>query len=235
ARRNTPASAGRTFEMLTLGLSMPEHPASAGRTPSPRTGSRPASEHPRVGGEDADTTAANSALTGTPPRRRGGPRQLGRPSCLRRNTPASAGRTTPHVAPPARSSEHPRVGGEDVRRRYTMSPEIGTPPRRRGGLLAEAGEALADRNTPASAGRTTAAPSASSRASEHPRVGGEDSVVLSSSVRGCGTPPRRRGGRHERLPRDRGPRNTPASAGRTTTGRPARPRSSEHPRVGGED
>src|SRR5690606_40774931 len=105
---------------------------------------------------------------------------------LRRNAPASAGRTTPHVARPARSSEHPRVGGEDERRRYAMSAEIGTPPRRRGGLLAEAGEALADRNTPASAGRTTAAPSASSRASEHPRGGGEDSVGRSSSVREIG-------------------------------------------------
>src|SRR5690606_14902242 len=92
-----------------------------------------------------------------------------------------------------------------------------------------------DRHSPASPETTTPAPSPSTRASEHPRVGGEDSVVRSSSVRGCGTPPRRRGGRHERLPRDRGPRNTPASAGRTTTGRPARPRSSEHPRVGGED
>src|SRR5690606_30347311 len=219
ARRNTPASAGRTFEMLTLGLSMTEHPASAGRTPSPRTGSRPASEHPRVGGEDACSGSVMACRGGTPPRRRGGPRQLGRPSCLRRNTPASAGRTTPHVAPPARSSEHPRVGGEDVRRRYTMSPEIGTPPRRRGGPQLEGRLDRGVRNTPASAGRTSRTLSAPRRPAEHPRVGGEDETTYQASRGGYGTPPRRRGGpRHpHRAHLQR--RNTPASAGRTRRGR----------------
>src|SRR5690606_30021942 len=101
-----------------------------------------------------DTTAANSALTGTPPCRRGG-RVLGVGHGVQgRNTPASAGRTASARSPRLPAAEHPRVGGEDYAPARTTCSLIGTPPRRRGGLLAEAGEALADRNTPASAGRT---------------------------------------------------------------------------------
>src|SRR5690606_14699058 len=233
--RNTPASAGRTRSSPSRTRGTSEHTRVGGedvRNVDART------KHdgtPRVGGEDTATATAWSRRRGTPPRRRGGHPHHGPGAGPRRNTPASAGRTPTRPPRTARSPEHPRVGGEDYAPCRTTCSLIGTPPRRRGGRAAPVHDVPGDRNTPASAGRTTAAPSASSRASEHPRVGGEDSVVRSSSVRGCGTPPRRRGGRHERLPRDRGPRNTPASAGRTTTGRPARPRSSEHPRVGGED
>src|SRR5690606_25039872 len=173
-------------------------PASAGRTPTrpPRTARSP--EHPRVGGEDYAPCRTTCPPIRPPPRRRGGHPHQGPGAGPRRNTPASAGRTPTRPPRTARSPEHPRVGGEDYAPCRTTCSLIGTPPRRRGGRAAPVHDVPGDRNTPASAGRTTAAPSASSRASEHPRVGGEDSVVRSSSVRGCGTPPRRRGGRHER-------------------------------------
>src|SRR5690606_21589305 len=153
----------------------------------------------------------------------------------RRNTPASAGRTTPHVAPPARSSEHPRVGGEDVRRRYTMSPEVGTPPRRRGGQRRHRPRLLGRRNTPASAGRTRWCAAVRCGPADHPRVVGADRCVPPGPRAEVGAPPRRRGGRDPLSRAARGRRNTPASAGRTTAPPPRTSPTAEHPRVGGED
>src|SRR5690606_25039873 len=190
ARRNTPASAGRTFEMLTLGLSMTEHPASAGRTrPRPRPGPG-AAEHPRVGGEDTLTKDREPARVGTPPRRRGGRRHDRREQRAHRNTPASAGRTTPHVAPPARPSDPPRVGGEDTLTKDREPARVGTPPRRRGGRRHDRREQRAHRNTPASAGRTTPHVAPPARSSEHPRVGGEDVRRRYTMSPEIGTPPR---------------------------------------------
>ncbi len=210
-------------------------PASAGRTTSTASPPTPPPEHPRVGGEDRNSGPLWQSLGGTPPRRRGGRRQpvLGR--LQQRNTPASAGRTPPRGHSRRRSPEHPRVGGEDIAPTGDITLNDGTPPRRRGGLVRVFADDLADRNTPASAGRTARGSPGRSSTSEHPRVGGEDLVEAGNYARDCGTPPRRRGGR--RLVRH-GPdprRNTPASAGRTPKP-PAKPKPKpEHPRVGGED
>src|SRR5690606_8611484 len=117
-------------------------------------------------------------------------------------------------------------------------PEIaarGTPPRRRGGPRLEGRLDRGVRNTPASAGRTSRTLSAPRRPAEHPRVGGEDETTYQASRGGYGTPPRRRGGRRRSAVRGRGRRNTPASAGRTVTGRKSPLSIAEHPRVGGED
>src|SRR5690606_32164993 len=203
-------------------------------TPAPSPSTR-ASEHPRVGGEDSVVRSSSVRGCGTPPRRRGGrherlPRDRGP-----RNTPASAGRTTTGRPARPRSSEHPRVGGEDVSNLVGSASSSGTPPRRRGGRDDLSGEPRRLRNTPASAGRTTAPPPRTSPTAEHPRVGGEDVGDLPFEAADDGTPPRRRGGRGQGRVAADGPRNTPASAGRTATWERPRSRSSEHPRVGGED
>src|SRR5690606_29364912 len=106
---------------------------------------------------------------------------------------------------------------------------------RRGGRRRSAVRGRGRRNTPASAGRTTAPPPRTSPTAEHPRVGGEDCDWAEVSAVDRGTPPRRRGGRGQGRVAADGPRNTPASAGRTATWERPRSRSSEHPRVGGED
>ena len=215
ARRNTLASAGRT-------------PPRGSRTPS-----RP--EHPRVGGEDDVTHKQEEIAGGTPPRRRGGPARAGRVELDRRNTPASAGRTPGSVTCPAARSEHPRVGREDWLSSGLASRLAGTPPRRRGGRLEIAVGADVERNTPASAERTGPVRCRPSRWPEHPRVGGEELRTTTGSLPKIGAPPRRRGGRvHSAVQRGRR-RNTPASAGRTCAKTPRWTRTSEHPRVGGED
>src|SRR5690606_32213028 len=135
----------------------------------------------------------------------------------RRNTPASAGRTRWCAAVRCGAAEHPRVGGEDGMSDYPEIAARGTPPRRRGGRLEPCRLRVVQRNTPASAGRTTAPPPRTSPTAEHPRVGGEDCDWAEVSAVDRGTPPRRRGGRGQGRVAADGPRNTPASAGRTAT------------------
>ena len=152
-----------------------------------------------------------------------------------RNTPASAGRTARGPSRAAPTAEHPRVGGEDHCSSSRSQVRFGTPPRRRGGHDLRGLVELADRNTPASAGRTSPPGRSSKTGSEHPRVGGEDAGIAADLEAACGTPPRRRGGRTRRGPLVLRLRNTPASAGRTATPTPTATATTEHPRVGGED
>ncbi len=148
--------------------------ASAGRTRSRTPCSTRRSEHPRVGGEDSVAMYSSHRWSGTPPHRRGGPPSDARQLPVVRNTPASAGRTSPTRSTSTRSSEHPRVGGEDGHATPEFRRSCGTPPRRRGGLPLRLGRYPRDRNTPASAGRTTMTGTEPRTTAEHPRVGGED-------------------------------------------------------------
>ncbi len=210
-------------------------PASAGRTPALSTRITPPSEHPRVGGEDAAFLAVRALGHGTPPRRRGGPAPPGRPDAQHRNTPASAGRTSATLSRASARAEHPRVGGEDFAARPREDDPVGTPPRRRGGRSSRVAGRLGERNTPASAGRTTSTTKTSTPPTEHPRVGGEDLGPGGLPHRSAGTPPRRRGGLQTLRPPAHGYRNTPASAGRTPPWSGSCSSRTEHPRVGGED
>ncbi|WP_435807461.1 hypothetical protein [Streptomyces rochei] len=213
---------------------------------------------------------------GTVPRRRGGHRHRPEGRRPHRNTPASAGRLRRERGRPRPRPNHPHVGGEDSSGTPFYYGYGGTPPRRwgglvpgvqprpverntprrRGGLRHRQGHPRRRRNTPASAGRTVTRVAPALPRAEHPRVGGEDAPMTSSSSASCGTPPRRRGGprpsvpdapRRRNTPASRGgpgpqdwidqvSRNTPASAGRrtATAWRPATG-APEHPRVGGED
>src|SRR5690606_29608398 len=146
---------------------------------------------------------------GTPPPRRGGPVIAVAGVIWNRNTPASAGRTGPAPSRARGTSEHPRVGGEDVRNvdartKHDGTPRVGgedtltkdreparvgTPPRRRGGRVLGVGHGVQGRNTPASAGRTASARSPQLPAAEHPRVGGEDYAPCRTTCSLIGTPP----------------------------------------------
>ncbi len=116
----------------------------------------PGAEHPHVGEEDLRDAVPGRVYIGTPPRRRGGLDVLGLHGLRLRNTPTSAGRTGP--APGCRSlrPEHPHVGGEDGGGGPQGPSTGGTPPRRRGGRAVLGLDQLPGRNTPTSAGRTTA-------------------------------------------------------------------------------
>ncbi len=230
-----PRRRGGREQLRTTGHDERNTPASAGRTRCTRRSPLPAAEHPRVGGEDVSYEKKENPVHGTPPRRRGGPPPESRGRTGRRNTPASAGRTTAATPRPYAGPEHPRVGGEDISaQKYTILPS-GTPPRRRGGRSTRWGRSAARRNTPASAGRTTHTTAVWPPRTEHPRVGGEDMDRVMGKLAKGGTPPRRRGGRRTQRRQRLVERNTPASAGRTALRAGPGIVNAEHPRVGGED
>src|SRR5690606_28050125 len=154
--------------------------------------------------------ARQGAGTGTRPGWRGRPARRVVRVVVHRNTPASAGRTRSSPSRTRGTSEHTRVGGEDVRNvdartKHDGTPRVGgedtatatawsrrrgTPPRRRGGHPHQGPGAGPRRNTPASAGRTPTRPPRTARSPEHPRVGGEDRVSSVAPVACGGTPPR---------------------------------------------
>jgi hypothetical protein len=128
-------------------------PASAGRTPASSSPLQPWTGHPRVGGEDPASISMRIAVSGTPPRRRGGPGRNPLRDRRHRNTPASAGRTNSEPGQSGSSTEHPRasagrtarrpghrpwapehprVGGEDTSFSSWSAGMTGKPPRRRG-------------------------------------------------------------------------------------------------------
>ncbi len=237
--RNTLASAGRTLPVPGRTSPRTEHPrvggedarrfvhaashvrntpASAGRTGTLRRAEGDVAEHPRVGGEDLIDKIPGGSIGGTPPRRRGGQLLVRHAFGEGRNTPASAGRTRCPGAGTGPAAEHPRVGGEDSAASNRSRRNAGTPPRRRGGPELEVPDGPRNRNTPASAGRTTRTRCSRPGTAEHPRVGGEDRGEWPVHRAVAGTPPRRRGGRGRAVLRPVRHRNTPASAGRTRAG-----------------
>ncbi len=193
-------------------------------------------EHPRVRGDDDTRKAERSIASGTPPRVRGDdqpplfrdespygtpPRARGRRRvALRRralagNTPACAGTTARSQTKGPRSSEHPRVRGDDLAITATSPTPSGTPPHARGRPRDARVAGPLGRNTPACAG-TTCQPARCTRSRrEHPRVRGDD--------------------RPDYRHRTGAPGNTPACAGMTATPTPAGRCTTEHPRVRGDD
>ena len=70
---------------------------------------------------------------------------------------------------------------------------------------------------------------------KHPRLRGEDSTPMTSSLSVMETPPLTRGRRREARGLGRRLGNTPAYAGKTGGEPPAAPRRRKHPRLRGED
>ena len=110
----------------------------------------------------------------------------------------------------------------------------GSPPRVRGEVSEEVFYKAQERITPACAGRSAAAGSATAAAGDHPRVCGEKSMSVSLMIFLLGSPPRVRGEAFFILRDFRFPRITPACAGRRGQDRAHPPCSEDHPRVCGE-
>ncbi|CAL9654958.1 hypothetical protein SUDANB23_06724 (plasmid) [Streptomyces sp. enrichment culture] len=117
--------------------------------------------------------------------------------------------------------EHLRIGGEDAWDKFLIKQAVGTPPQRRGGPVKAVHRDDGLRSTPATAGRTAELRTSTGPSTEHPRIGGEDSMASHVPSGTIGTPPRRWGGRHSKGPR--------VWCTRCPCARP------EHPRIGEED
>ena len=111
-----PHARGRPFdETLVLGERRIT-PACAGKT-----GVRPDkhhrwTDHPRMRGEDHPGGTVTSPAKGSPPHARGRLLSVCFGSWLSRITPACAGKTAGASSPQARTTDHPRMRGEDISR-----------------------------------------------------------------------------------------------------------------------
>ena len=213
--RNIPAYAGKTFRCL-IGVTS-------------------TAEHPRVCGENPQWMGAEYGTGGTSPRMRGKRILPHGGVAVNRNIPAYAGKTLAFELRRAFSQEHPRVCGENLRKRVGIGRCPGTSPRMRGKPATSHTHTKSDRNIPAYAGKTLAGIRSRSTAAEHPRVCGENSFTQQPEIFPKGTSPRMRGKPTEVARAAQSVRNIPAYAGKTTSDFRSTSAFPEHPRVCGEN
>jgi hypothetical protein len=169
-----PRRRGGRAELAEVGHVPRNTPASAGRTERAGAGSPTRAEHPRVGGEDPVHSRWPSFVGGTPPRRQGGHERLEVLRRPERNTPASAVRAACFAWNGCWATDHPRFGGEDPVSVLALLLLEGAPSRWRGRQRVLESGVVGGWSTPASAGKTNESRPNSTRPTEHPRVGGED-------------------------------------------------------------
>ena len=209
-------------------------PAQAGNTACQSAGNRPGTDHPRAGGEHMVGANGRSENVGSSPRRRGTRYHPVARHRRRRIIPAQAGNTAHAPDRTGSKSDHPRAGGEHYRLSTLADSIYGSSPRRRGTRLNPLRQIARIRIIPAQAGNTSPAATYEERTPDHPRAGGEHTVVSSALDMWAGSSPRRRGTHRYRRWRFGGFRIIPAQAGNTSTRSTSTASKADHPRAGGE-
>ena len=171
-----------------------------------------------------------SAAIGSSPRVRGKPFALQVEMAYRRIIPASAGQTRTAMTRARAHADHPRECGANLTRSHNSENWSGSSPRVRGKPRRCPQACARRRIIPASAGQTwwqawrwTATP-------DHPRECGANAPVRQVNAGGRGSSPRVRGKRGCSSRVSRSCRIIPASAGQTSSSRPASCPATDHPR-----
>ncbi len=186
-------------------------------------------------GEDPPPCGSSVRGRGSPPHARG--RRWSRPRTRRRPriTPACAGKTKTDGRTQHDASDHPRMRGEDGVHAELALLHNGSPPHARGRLPTGRAVRVAERITPACAGKTGIYDLPQLPVADHPRMRGEDKLRLSVGAERGGSPPHARGRRAGRDANRVVAGITPACAGKTCP-RPGQAASmTDHPRMRGED
>ena len=149
--------------------------------------------------------------------------------------PAWAGKTCPPRTRLAAPWAHPRVGGENARKRWKQINTAGSSPRGRG-KHGRAVESVGERRLiPAWAGKTRTARRRPRPGRAHPRVGGENDASQVTQTTGPGSSPRGRGKPNEMVCEPQPFGLIPAWAGKTWRNTRRCGTYWAHPRVGGEN
>ena len=210
-------------------------PAYAGKIGAPRRLPESPRVHPRIRGEDHTPASLCCPLSGSPPHTRG--RSLLKVPCSRalRFTPAYAGKMWGQLGGAVSSWVHPRIRGEDWFQAITADLARGSPPHTRGRFLVAERVLHAIGFTPAYAGKIGNRQSYDSFLRVHPRIRGEDGMIIFSRAFVVGSPPHTRG-RYNPLVFNRlWRRFTPAYAGKIQYVRRYVTYPQVHPRIRGED
>ena len=209
-------------------------PASAGNTPASPAHEPARSVHPRERGEHISILSMRSLLDGSSPRARGTRRSMGSPHSSGRFIPASAGNTMTTSQWLHPSTVHPRERGEHGPRSMPSCSASGSSPRARGTPAKARIRRGYRRFIPASAGNTSRRRPCPGARAVHPRERGEHDAFVTVAIFHLGSSPRARGTLAAVAGGDRAGRFIPASAGNTSTARPAQVDGSVHPRERGE-
>ena len=190
---------------------------------SPHTrGARPAPVHqhvpdgiiPAYAGSTQILTIPGDTLEGSSPHTRGAPPwPLGQLGWLR-IIPAYAGSTEANSLDGQTMADHPRIRGEH--------------------LCGAGGRRTGPRIIPAYAGSTSTRAPPTGSPKDHPRIRGEHDVYDMVTARGRGSSPHTRGAPPQLVDESARSRIIPAYAGSTAARTPAKPESSDHPRIRGE-
>ena len=150
-------------------------------------------DHPRVGGEKVFLIVMVSKTRGSPPRGRGKVDGGFLGGCGLGITPAWAGKRSLHLNSSALKWDHPRVGGEKHNHSYQQGLERGSPPRGRGKGCFFRPCPKRTGITPAWAGKSKICFYRWAITRDHPRVGGEKIIRMTTPKYPVGSPPRGRG------------------------------------------
>ena len=168
-------------------------PAYAGKRHGLRSGPHAVQDHPRVCGEEFRQRLYERDKKGSPPRMRGRVANAVIALIAARITPAYAGKSVRGIRTEAPRGDHPRVCGEENTRKFQNWERRGSPPRMRGRVRSMMREIVSAGITPAYAGKSSFPAALSAPARDHPRVCGEELLVLHTSFLIPGSPPRMRG------------------------------------------
>ena len=190
-------------------------PACAGKTTEPTPSRENWRAHPRVCGENCTQPSPPWPLMGSSPRVRGKQEGAGGEPCRVGLIPACAGKTGSPASLTSGGRAHPRVCGENEGALRSVLARWGSSPRVRGKLTPITIVAIPTRLIPACAGKTVRDRSRAAADRAHPRVCGENALVVWENVEGAGSSPRVRGKRRERRNHEPGRGLIPACAGKT--------------------
>ena len=205
-------------KLLTFHLCHSERrliPAWAGKTPDRQDRTKHHRAHPRVGGENRRRRPVPARRGGSSPRGRGKPQSILTGRLWPGLIPAWAGKTSSSLHGRSRARAHPRVGGENERRRRDSIPHPGSSPRGRGKHLLCVFVKRGGGLIPAWAGKTYLYDARLGHTKAHPRVGGENVIQFTKIIHTEGSSPRGRGKPVARALGDLCPRLIPAWAGKT--------------------
>ena len=158
ARRITPAWAGKSCSICSY-----------------RTAGQ---DHPRMGGEKPCTQRPAVCDIGSPPHGRGKVALCPNDQRTVRITPAWAGKSFAMILHIRANVDHPRMGGEKCVPVSWATGTKGSPPHGRGKASLPAGLWLADRITPAWAGKSCCKRCYRCISGDHPRMGGEKQIFI---------------------------------------------------------
>ena len=155
--------------------------------------------------------------------------------CLRRITPAGAGKTSITQVSSSSARDHPRRCGENHYPRVRAVLMGGSPPQVRGKPVTRNYREAVVGITPAGAGKTEEATAFTIDKEDHPRRCGENPSATASATSTPGSPPQVRGKHKPREYTKTGDRITPAGAGKTGTVGVCAVGIEDHPRRCGEN